>query len=327
MDHHTESTSDLSRRSLLAGLGAVGGGLALGAVAADPASAEETPEGFFSSAVRAPRSTTLGASMASAPEAGVNYVFRDFYDFTPEGATSQRTWTPRGVYTANSASVLYTSVDLPAGAVLHDIEWYASNRSTTETRYGQHILWQAGNGSAAAILPQISFPINTMTLSRFRGVVDPSVAGPFPHGTRLLVGVFTPTDATAGVGGVRVGYKPGGTTMTLLPTPIRAYDSRSADGPLAPNSTRTVSLASALPAAAVGALLNVTILDTVGSGTVRIGAGGATPVTPVIRWGKTGDSDTNPVTTAVSATGTINVQSAYATGNTSFVVDVLAFHG
>src|SRR6476660_4153403 len=81
-------------------------------------------------------------------------------------------------------------------------------------------------------------------------------------------------------GQLAAGSPPSGETH-LLPEPLRAYDSRTADGPLAVNATRTVSLGTgvdgggvvrlAIPAGATGALVTLTVTNT---GTGVGGAGG-----------------------------------------------------
>ncbi len=67
--------------------------------------------------------------------------------------------------------------------------------------------------------------------------------------------------------------------------PARAYDSRTSDGPLG-NGTRTVSLtASGFPAGASVALMNVTVVDTVGVGYLTLFAHGASkPNTANVNW-------------------------------------------
>jgi CHRD domain len=128
----------------------------------------------------------------------------------------------------------------------------------------------------------------------------------------------------------------------MLPAPLRAYDSRLPAGAakIAPNETRTVSLASgkdaalvsfiAVPPGATGAIVTLTVTET---GTGVGGAGGfltlysaaltAQPSTSTINWA---GADQNLATTtqvAVDATGSVKVS---AGGNsTHFVIDVIGY--
>ena len=67
---------------------------------------------------------------------------------------------------------------------------------------------------------------------------------------------------------------------SLLPIPLRAYDSRTGDGPLAAGRTRTIGLANgkdaggtsmlAVPPGASAAIVTLTVTQTVGAGFVTL---------------------------------------------------------
>lgn len=138
---------------------------------------------------------------------------------------------------------------------------------------------------------------------------------------------------------LRAGPAPSGESH-LLAQPLRAYDSRTADGPLAVNATRTVSLAAALdttgaahvavPAGATGAIVTLTVTNT---GTGVGGAGGflklysAALVTPPsissINWFGGGQSIAVTTQVAVDPTGHVNVLAG--ANATDFVIDVIGF--
>ena len=69
-------------------------------------------------------------------------------------------------------------------------------------------------------------------------------------------------------------------STVLLPIPLRAYDSRTGDGPLAAGATRTIGLANgkdaagtsmlAVPPGASAALVTLTVTQTVGAGFVTL---------------------------------------------------------
>jgi hypothetical protein len=111
--------------------------------------------------------------------------------------------------------------------------------------------------------------------------------------------------------------------------PARAYDSRStgAGGPLSGGSTRTVSLTPAgFPAGASAALVNLTIVNTVGIGVLTLYAQGAPePNTSNIGWSADNQLMANNATTKVGSTGEITVAAA-AYGSTQFVIDVFGFY-
>jgi hypothetical protein len=140
-------------------------------------------------------------------------------------------------------------------------------------------------------------------------------------------------------GSLSTAAAPSGETH-LLTEPLRAYDSRTADGPIAINTTRSVSLATgldgtgtsrvAVPAGATGAIVTLTVTNT---GTGVGGAGGflklfsgaltTPPSISTINW--FGGDQNIAVTTqvAVDANGHVNV---FAGANqTDFIIDVIGY--
>ncbi len=108
--------------------------------------------------------------------------------------------------------------------------------------------------------------------------------------------------------------------------PARAYDSRTSDGPLG-NGTRTVSLTSSgLPAGASVALMNVTVVDTVGVGYLTLFAHGASrPNTANVNWYAASQILNNSATSQVGSTGEIDVY-CFTSGSTQFTIDVFGFY-
>jgi len=126
----------------------------------------------------------------------------------------------------------------------------------------------------------------------------------------------------------------------LLPSPLRAYDSRTADGPLSPNQTRTINLQTgkdgaqaiqvAVPAGATGAIVTLTVTDT----TVGVGGPGGfltlysadlatPPSTSTINWTGAGQNLATTTQVAVSANGSVKVTDG--ANNTNFVIDVIGY--
>jgi hypothetical protein len=126
----------------------------------------------------------------------------------------------------------------------------------------------------------------------------------------------------------------------LLPSPLRAYDSRTVDGPLAINATRTISLASgldavkapqlAVPAGATGAIVTLTATNT----TAGVGGPGgfltmysaaltAVPSTSSINW--TGAGQNVAVTTQVAVDSLGRVKVTAGANAADFVLDVIGY--
>lgn len=316
------STSSLNRRHLLAGLGALGGGVVAGGLFADAADAQSPPEGPVATRGPGTRATPILSTIASAHLAGVTYEYRAQFDFSPESDAASRKFGGTGVHAVGAPTSLWTSVEVPRGAQIHDIEWYLYNNSGS-LYSASAWMWTAGSGFLNHQIATTSMTSGT-GIRAARTVVDGTKNGPYPAGCRLLLSVYTPINGSVQVNGVRVGYRPGAMGTQLLSTPVRAYDSRSG-APFAPNESRTISLAGAIPAGAVGAVLSLSVTGAQNRGTLRLGAGGATPTATAIQWSRTGDQVTTAANTALSAARTIAVKSVGSTGNAHVIVDVVGY--
>lgn len=130
--------------------------------------------------------------------------------------------------------------------------------------------------------------------------------------------------------------------LTLLPTPVRVYDSRppggpaaTNDGPLGGGATRAVNLAAgfvgatptpAVHAGSTGALISLTLDATVGSGFVAIFTGGAAySGTSNANWFQSGQILAVTTVSAVDAASAVTVY-AGGPGSTQFVIDVIGFY-
>ncbi|HUP72920.1 MAG TPA: CHRD domain-containing protein [Acidimicrobiales bacterium] len=116
--------------------------------------------------------------------------------------------------------------------------------------------------------------------------------------------------------------------LRLLDTPVRAYDSRpaaSTDGKLVAGTPRVVNLAPAVPAGARGALVTVTVTQTVGVGFVTAYSGALTtaPLTSTVNWRAT-DSDVATTTTVAVSDSKINVRAG--DNVTHVIVDVIGYY-
>jgi hypothetical protein len=216
-------------------------------------------------------------------------------------------------------------------------EAYTANEKGGNTTLSRHVLntsgaavsglnriWVSGIGTMARVVGDTSIPSGTEIQTR-RTVASNSSNGPFPHGCRLSCGLRPPTTGSVQVNGVRVGFRNGAAATTLRTTPTRVYDSRSTGGPLAPDATRTISLAGAIPRGAVGALLSRSDTGCNNRGTLRLARAGATPLATAIQWARTGDQLTTSATTAIDANRAMLVKSVGSTGTTHVIVDVLGY--
>lgn len=317
-----QNRSTISRRGLMTGLGAAGGALALGAVA--PASALAAP----APASAAPRpqlqrdTPPVGiAPISSAPQFGVSYQFRCWDDFFPEDDLAYgRKFGGGGFYTNVTSNYLAATFDLPPGATLYDLEWYVAN-SAEMSVYAN--IW-ASNQAFLNTFWSTTIPVGSgVTAHRF--VIPSAVNGPYPHGTRLMVAAGTPTSGSSLINGVRAGFKNAPRTPVLLTTPVRAYDSRAADGPLSSGHSRTISLAPYLPDGAVGAIVNPTVVQTVTSGYMKVYAAGTPePPTSTVNWFGSGQAIGNQSTTAVSLDRSVTV-TVRGGHSTQIVLDVVGY--
>jgi hypothetical protein len=323
----TTSTPDprISRRGIVASLGLTGAAALLAPTAASAAPAAGRHAGPANQGHVQDAAPSGLDPIASPPLAGYTYTFLDMWDFTPENFVSGRTWTSAGGTYApvGSGDTLWATTQLPAGAVLGDVEWYVSAKAATELMAR---IWVAGTPTLMKkVCDGIILGSNEQGLVRAKRIVAPAATnGPYPHGTKLALGVFTPSDASVAVNGVRVGYKLAPAGEVLLPTPVRVYDSRPGSK-IESGHTRTHSVAGHLPVGAVGAILNVTVVGTEGSGYLTVySAGAARPVASSMNWSAGGQILANGIETAVSSGRSFAV---YCGGGhrTDYILDLVGY--
>lgn len=130
----------------------------------------------------------------------------------------------------------------------------------------------------------------------------------------------------------------GAGAIHLLPSPLRAFDSRSgvtAPAKIAAGATQTVNLwfgkdgagatQLAVPPGAKGALVTLTVTETLNAGYLKLYAGDLTaaPATSTINWSATNEDVANNVTVAVSAGQDVKVTAGPQP--THFVIDVVGY--
>lgn len=136
-----------------------------------------------------------------------------------------------------------------------------------------------------------------------------------------VVGYFVPAAQAGGLG----------TTFTPL-APVRAYDSRSADGPLAVPLARTTSMVTTasgsptgVPAGAAAVVYNITQTQTVGAGFLAVAPGGGSTAVSTLNWYRTGQTQANGTTVALNPLGQVTTEAGGA-GATEYVVDIAGYY-
>ena len=313
----------LTRRTMFAGVGALAGASALvdsmpGAAVASSGQ-QRGPAGLGVVEKGIPAGLN---PIGSPPRAGQSYRYLSMWEFSPENYASGRAWTSRGgVYCPNGGGdTLWAMTELPPGAVLADVEWYLS--ATAETQLMGRI-WVAG---IPTLMQQIcdGTIAASATIGEVRAArVVPSSAtnGPYPPGTMLALGAFTPGDGSVAVNGVRIGFTNAPTGEVLLPTPVRVYDSRQ-HKPIHRKDSRTHSLAPHLPGRATGAIVTVTVVKTVGAGRLTVHGGGKSPNVNSVIWDRGRETIANTTETRLGSKRTIQVTS---TGTTDYTIDLLGY--
>jgi hypothetical protein len=238
------------------------------------------------------------------------------------------------------ASVTFDLVTVPP-----NVCWDLSYGNLTGTPLMAHIHGPAAPGVNAGVV--IAFtPFTTLTATGASACRDLTageaviaadiVANPQNYYTNVHTSDF-PGGAIRGQ--LATSTPPSGEAH-LLPSPLRAYDSRTADGPLAPNVTRTVSLASgkdgaqavqiAVPAGATGAIVTLTVTDTTagvgGPGgflTMYSAALATPPSTSTINWTGAGQNLATTTQVVVDASGSVKVTDG--ANATNFVIDVIGY--
>ena len=157
------------------------------------------------------------------------------------------------------------------------------------------------------------------------------------HPNRYYVNIHNATFPAGAIRGqLSLGAAPAGEAH-LLPVPLRAYDSRDNAGPkLAALETRTISLATgkdiagassiAVPPGATGAIVTLTVTETVGpGGFIKLYNAALTtqPATSSINWA--GTNQNLAVTTQVEVDATGSVKVTGGANSTHLVIDVIGY--
>jgi hypothetical protein len=244
-----------------------------------------------------------------------------------------------------TAAFTFDIVDATIPDTGANVCWDLSYSNLTGTPIAAHIHSGIAGVSGPVVVPDpavaLTFPdlgINTATGCM---AMDPTLAQQIlDTPSDFYINVHT-TDFPLGAirSQLSVGTPPAGEAH-LLPSPLRAYDSRTVDGPLAINTTRTISLATgldgakavqlAVPAGATGAIVTLTATNTTagvgGPGgflTIYSAALTAVPSTSSINWTGAGQNIAVSTQVAVDAQGRVKVTDGANAAD--FVIDVIGY--
>ena len=298
------STSGVTRRDALIGLGAVAGAAAAGTMLPFTANAG----GSVPSVVPAQAEELVGAAIP-----GLTYVGIDAFGFVNEAGT--RTYqTITGSQPTAVNSRIWAPLMLPAGSVV----------------YQMNVGYQVQPIAEISRRP-ITQPNPALQPAQvFQKTLQASPGGPFSSTENLATPVTIQADSTytvsfycgpgSSVFGCTIGYLP--PTQSFVPftgTP-RVLDTRGG-ARLAPGEERVVDLG--IPGART-ALINLTITQTIDAGYVAVfRADIAFPNSSSINWSGPNQTLANGVITAVDATGKIKLRGG--DGSTHVIIDRIGY--
>lgn len=256
------------------------------------------------------------AALRSNPLSGMTYRGVSFADFHPVGEDNWRLLAATGF--TSSGGVLFATLDIPAGAVTRDVEWYFLNPGVgievgaSVWRPGIFSLFKMGtNNYAASTGPQVR-----------RIAIPAAFQIAHPAGSKLILTMLSngkPQDAE--IVGARAGFSGGG-AVNLRDVPYRAYDSRTAAaGILLAGGTRTIAIPVAVAPTGTSALvINLTAVGAAAGGFLRAyGAHAAAPASSSINYGPS-TAIANGLLVGISANRLVRV---YSSATAHFIVDVL----
>jgi hypothetical protein len=308
-------SNEMSRRGVLAGLGAATGAAAIGLAAptAGAAATRRDGDGGFPPFV----GQSEGKLTTSAPPLveGLSYRVIDpsAFDALGTGGASGRTVTAnQGVTPSAPPDTLVAPIDVPVGAVIKE---FTVSYVSPAAAVG-FVVYKKSFEAQYNLLTSASLPAGAGYLTRTLGVDEPvdGNGSYMAFAASLAAGQF--------IGGLRVGYVPPPQAFVPISPVNRVLDTRLSGGKLAANEERTVPLG--VPSFAKAAVVNLTVTDTEGAGFVAVfPANVAWPGNSSINWSETGQNLANGVITATDAIGNVKIRGGVAP--THVVIDVQGY--
>jgi hypothetical protein len=303
----------ISRRGVLAGIGATTGAVAFG-VLGETAGAQTDPSGGFaaSGAGLAPQLSTAALPPLTA---GLVYIPIDptaffVYNETTNGRVVSAT---SGTTVVTAGLGVMAPVQVPVGSVIKELIFtYVSPAGASPLRFFKKDLL-----GSYAIVGQIP------TLPNGAGVLTASIPlDEHVDGSASYMVLMDTMAVTQFVGGALVGYLPPPQAFVAISPVNRVLDTRTTGGKLAANEERVVDLH--VPTFARAAVINLTVTNTEIAGFVAVfPANVAYPGNSSINWSATGQNLANGVITATDPTGKVKIRGGV--NPTDVVIDVQGF--
>jgi hypothetical protein len=301
---------EVSRRSILAGLGAAAGA---GAFAT----------GFGASAHAAtPSSAALlrGITTAAVPPLtpGLGYVLLDGLAFVPDDPMAHpRTSNMGQGYTTTAGWRLDAPLVVPVGSQLKEIS--VAYLAPAPASGPALLIFRQPLGDNLQSVGTVNLP-ESAAQSVVTAPLSETVDGSSTYNLQFFVGFTNPT---AFIYAVRVGYLPAPQAFVPVSPSKRVLDTRLTGGKLNPNEERIVPL-DGVPSFAHGAVINLTVTETEGAGYVAaFPAGTAWPGNSSVNWSGPDENVANAVLTATDANGRITIRGGV--NRTQVVIDVVGY--
>ena len=276
------SNQGLFTRRRLLGAGAVAGAATLTATgparAGDPLPAQLAPTGVVQSKSY-PGLTLMAGNELESPPTGTVFVKDPF----------------NGAYASTVGGYVGTTLDVPAGSMVHDVVFFLYQQSGSQLCAVQ--LYHPGASASAIEVLLSQGAAGTGVISLAASAYSSTLPRLITANDALCAFVWR-GQRTCVCRGIRVDFTPppgtaGSSSSGLVPIPpARVYDSRLGGGKLRSNEERTVGLATAtdgaavVPAGAGAATITLTVTDTEGAGgyVAVFPAGTTWPGTSSINW-------------------------------------------
>lgn len=309
-----------SRRSALKGLGVVGG------VAVGLASGWESVGAAPGPAVGVARTDNEPVAVQTRDAAplltathGLTYLTFGQFAFRPNLFANGYSVSGTGCYCSTTDGYVVANLDLPAGAIVKQIDFAGQNNSGGAVSFFVERFELAGSGNNT--VGEVLIPNGAAVLQSGTVAVNHVVDSAYSYDAALFTG------SKMRMFSCRVGFAGPFGFFPVTPQ-VRKLDTRE-PGPLTgkflPGQTRTLALG--LPTGATAAIVNVTVTDTVGGGFLGLfPAGTPWPGTASINWAATGQSIGNNATVPVSPSGDVNIIcNGSPDAATSVVIDLVGY--
>jgi hypothetical protein len=314
----------LSRRGVLAGMGVIGGAVAVGAAdgaVAEPVASTPSRSGFGPLPPDVAGEVRLGPAAIAPLTTGLTYRLLDMtvWNTTSEGSFRNASINGVGVIPVQGPPLL-ASIDPPIGATLKEVTvWYQAPDGQAQLGLFKKPLDAPVAGSPMNPTPIASvnpLPTGPGTLQATL-VLDESIDGTATN--PLVFFVSTETQLAAAI---RFGYVAPPQAF-IASTPVtRKLDTRVNAPKLRPGEERVIRLD--VPPVARAAVINLTITETEGAGFVAVfPADTAWPGNSSINWSSPNQNLANTVITATDSFGSIRVRAG--ANATHVIIDVQGY--